>query len=317
MTTEARTPDLSVIVVTHNRTGLALETLRSARAAVEHLDVEWHVVDSGSVEPTAEAIERELPDVHVTRAGNDGFAAANNHALLIAEGRYVLLLNPDVEVAAGTLDALIAALDERPEVGMASVIQRTPDGGLEYSMRRNPSPLRTVGEALVPGRLSRRWGLGEIEGRRRYYLSERSAHWLCGAFLIARAEAVRDVGLLDDRFFLYSEETDWCYRCRRSGWDVRHLPVMDVIHHRSGTYSPQLLAQLSHSRILFARKHFSRSAAIKMRVAVALRHFVRAGAFGLLARLRPVLTERAEAERRALLVVLGRVTPPFPGRGGG
>ena len=306
-----------MIVVTHNRTELALKTLRSARAAVDAIDVDWHVVDSGSVEPTADTIERELPDVRVTRAGNDGFAAANNQALRIAKGRYLLLLNPDVEVAAGTLDALVDALDERPEVGMASVIQRTPDGSLEYSIRRDPSPLRTVGEALAPGRLSRRWGWGEIEARPQRYQSERSAHWLCGAFLIARSEAVRDVGLMDDRFFLYSEETDWCYRCRRSGWDVRHLPVMDVIHHRSLSYPPHLLAQLSHSRILFARKHFGTARATLMRAAVALRHLVRSSAFGVLGHLRPALAERAEAERGALLVVLDRAEPPFIGRGGG
>jgi GT2 family glycosyltransferase len=316
MTDTARTPDLSVIVVTHNRTALALETLRSARGAVDQIDVEWHVVDSGSVEPTADAIERELPDVFVTRAGNDGFAAANNRALLRAKGRYVLLLNPDVEVASGTLDGLVGALDDRPEVGMASVTQRTPGGGLEFSIRRDPSPLRTVTEALAPGRLSRRCGWGEIEARSQHYRSESSAHWLCGAFLIARAEAVRDVGLLDDRFFLYSEETDWCYRCRRSGWDVRHLPVMDVIHHRSLSYPPQLLAQLSHSRILFAHKHFGRSGATRMRAAVALRHLIRAGAFAMLARLRPALGERAEAERHALRVVVGRADPPFGPHGG-
>jgi GT2 family glycosyltransferase len=314
MAEAATPPDLSVIVVTHNRTELAVKTLRSARAATGAIDVEWHVVDSGSVEPTAEAIEREWPDVHLTRAENAGFAAANNHGLRAARGRYLLLLNPDVEVAAGTFEALVRALDERPGVGMASVTQRGPDGSLEYSMRRDPSPLRTLGEALAPGRLSRLCGWGEIEARPPRYRSERSADWLCGAFLIARAEAVRDVGLLDDRFFLYSEETDWCYRCRHAGWDIRHLPVMDVIHHRSQTYPPTLLAQLSYSRLLFARKHFGSARSTLMRAAVALRHTVRASAFGALRHLRPALAERAEAERRALAVVLDRAEPPFPSR---
>lgn len=311
MSATAHNPDLSVIVVTHNRTDLAIQTLRSARAAIGRLDVEWHVVDSGSVEPTAEEIERQLPDVNVIRTGNNGFAAANNKALRVARGRYVLLLNPDVEVGSGTLDALVGALDKRPEVGMASVIQRTPGGGLEYSMRRDPNPLRTVGEAIAPGRLARHLRWGEIEARTGRYLSERSTHWLCGAFLIARSKAVHDVGLMDEEFFLYSEETDWCYRCRRSGWDVRHLPIMDVIHHRSLSYSPDLLAQLSYSRILFARKHFGTFGARKMQAAVALRHFVRANAFAALAHRRPALAERAEAERRALCVVLGRAQPPF------
>lgn len=314
MTDASAPPDLSVIVVTHNRTELALQTLRSARSAVESISVEWHVVDSGSLEPTAERIERELPDVQVTRAENGGFAAANNRALRMARGRYLLLLNPDVEITTGTFDVLVRALDDRPDVGVASVTQRRPDGSLEHSMRRDPSPLRSLGEALAPGRVSTLCGWGEIEAHLPRYRSERSANWLCGAFLIARAEAVRDIGLLDDRFFLYSEETDWCYRCRRAGWDVRHLPVMDVIHHRSRRYPPDLLAQLSYSRVLFARKHFGATRALMMRVAVALRHLVRVPVFGALRHLSPAMAERARAEQHALLVVLNRADPPFRGR---
>jgi N-acetylglucosaminyl-diphospho-decaprenol L-rhamnosyltransferase len=305
-------PDLSVIVVTHNRTELALRTLRRAHAAVGSIGVEWYVVDSGSHEPTAEAIEREWPDVHVIRGENAGFAAANNRALREARGRYVLLLNPDVEVLSGTFAALVSALDKRPEVGMASVMQRAPDGSLDYSIRRDPSPWRTLGEALAPGRLTELCGWGEIYSDAHGYRAERSADWLCGAFLIARAEAVRDVGPLDERFFLYSEETDWCYRCRRAGWDVRHLPVMDIVHHKSDHYGAELLAQLSYSRLLFARKHLGARKATLMRAAVAVRHMTRALAFGALRPVRPALAARASAETRALSVVLDRAAAPFP-----
>lgn len=304
-------PDLSVIVVTYNRADLAMRTIRSARAEVGDISVEWHVVDSGSGEPVADMIERAWPDVDVRRSTNAGFAAATNDALTRARGRYVLLLNPDIEVASGTFEALVSALDERPEVGMASVIQRAPSGSLQYSIRRDPRPLRMLGEALAPGRLSKIFRCGEVEARARLYAQECSADWLCGAFLIARAEVVEQIGPLDDRFFLYSEETDWCYRCRRAGWDVRHLPVMTVTHHTSKSYSPELLAQLSYSRLLFARKHLSRRNARAVHRAVALNHLVRVAVLGAAGALPGASTARARAEHRALSVVLGRSAAPF------
>lgn len=306
-------PDLSVIVVTYNRAELAVRTIRSARAAVGNVSVEWHVVDSGSVEPVADMIQREWPDVDLHRAANAGFAAANNEALTRTRGRYVLLLNPDIEVTRGTFEALVSALDERPEVGMASVIQRTPSGSLQYSIRRDPRPLRVLAEALAPGGLSKIFRSGEVEARASLYAHECSADWLCGAFLIARTEVVTQIGPLDDRFFLYSEETDWCYRCRQAGWDVRHLPVMTVTHHTSKRYSPDHLAQLSYSRLLFARKHLSRRNARAMRGAVALNHLVRIVAFGAAGALRGASAARVRAERRALSVVLGRSAAPFAG----
>ncbi len=297
--------------MTHNRTDLAIRTIRTARAAVRDILVDWHVVDSGSSEPVADAIEAQWPDIDVWRARNVGFAAANNHALRHARGRYVLLLNPDVEVVAGVLDTLVAELDARPEVGMASVIQSGPDGTIEYSMRRDPGPWRLITEALIPGRLTEVCALGEIDTRTGRYQAEQSADWLCGAFLIARAEAVGDVGPLDERFFLYSEETDWCYRCREAGWDVRHLPVMTVIHHRNRRYPPDQLVQLSYSKMLFARKHYSPRKADMMRGAIALHHLMRAAAFGAVGRLRGGPGARASAEWRALSVALGRARPPF------
>ncbi len=298
-------PDLSVIVVTHNRTELALTTLRSARAAAAGLDVQWLVVDSGSTDGTADAIERELPEMQVLRAENAGFAAANNRALPLATGRYVLLLNPDVEIASGTFSELVAALDARPRVGVASVIQQGSDAELQYSIRNYPSPRSAVGEALgLP------WaGWREEERRPARYSSEGAADWLVGAFLIARAEAVADVGPLDERFFLYSEETDWCYRAREAGWEVRHLPQMTVTHHNTTSTRPDLVAQLSWAKLLFARKHYRRGSAAAIRLALAVRHVLRVAVLMLRVRQQP--GERLRAERHALAVVVGAAAPPF------
>ena len=299
-------PDLSVIVVTHGRPELALATLRSAHAAADGLDVQWLVVDSGSTDDTPEQIERSFPHVRVLRCENIGFAGANNRALALAAGRYVLLLNPDVEIVSGTLHELVAALDARPEVGIASVIQQGSDEQLQFSIRHYPSALRAFGEALaLPWHGSR-----EEERVASRYREEGAAEWLVGAFLIARAEVIEAVGGLDERFFLYSEETDWCYRAHAAGWEVRHLPQMVITHHTTPSTRPDLVAQLSYAKLLFARKHYRRGPRAAIRAALATRHLLRV--LGLAARSpsrRP--GDRLAAERRALAVVAGVAPPPF------
>jgi GT2 family glycosyltransferase len=299
--------DLSVIVVTHNRGEMALATLDSARAAAGALDVQWLVVDSGSTDGAPEAIEERFPDIRVHRCENIGFAAANNRALELARGRYVLLLNPDVEILSGTFSELLAALDARPQVGVASVIQQGSGGELQHTIRRFPSPWRAFGEALALP-----WGDSrEEQPQEAHYREERSADWLVGAFLLARAEAVAQIGGLDERFFLYSEETDWCYRARAAGWEVRHLPQMVVTHHCVPSTKPELVAQLSYAKLLFARKHLRRGQAMAVRAALTARHLLRVLALTL----RPARHEadraRLVAERRALSVLAGVSPPPF------
>jgi N-acetylglucosaminyl-diphospho-decaprenol L-rhamnosyltransferase len=304
-------PDLSVIVVTHNRPELALMTLRSALAAIGALSVEWILIDSGSSDGTPQAIEDAYPDMRVQREPNIGFAAANNLGLARAHGRYVLLLNPDAETIAGSYDELVAALDARPEIGVASVVQKAPDGSLQHSIRRFPSAWLSLGEALGAARLSPLRGWGEEDANTAHYRRESSVDWLVGAFLIARAEAAAQVGGLDERFFLYSEETDWCYRFHQAGWKVVHLPTMSITHHTGRAPGADLSAQLSYAKILFARKHYGRAHASAIKAALALRHGLRASFAVVAGKLRPRWAPRAVVELRALEVVLGTSEPPF------
>ncbi len=301
--------DLTVIVVTHNGLDKALATLASAQGAVGDISVEWLIADSGSTDGTPEAIRDAWPALRIQRLQNVGFAAANNAVLGLARGRYVLLLNPDVEIRTGVLSELVEALDRRPQVGAASVVQLSPRGAVLPSTGRFPSTTRQFGEALrlaeIPG-LSR---FQEMEQRSGLDREERSVDWVVGAFLIVRAEVIAEVGALDERFFLYSEEKDWCYRIRQAGWDVRHLPIMEIIHHTGGYDAPGLLSQLTHSKLLFADKHYGPSRRLGIRTGLALRHATRALAFRL-----PSSRDRrrrADAEREALLVTLGRLRGPL------
>jgi hypothetical protein len=303
-------PDLSVIVVTHNGRERALTTLESALAAIGWLETEWLVIDAGSTDGTPDAVAARFPEVTVVRRPNDGFAASNNVALRMARGRYVLLLNPDVDIH-GSLAELVATMDARPEIGLASVIQRDAEGRPLPSIRRFPSASRSFGEAFFSGGWPVAGGLREqVLGSGRYQ-RRGSADWLVGAFLIARREAVESVGPLDERFFLYSEETDWCYRFWQEGWRVEHLPSLTVTHHCGGGSSGALKPQLTHSKILFAGKHYGRVRALTMRVAIALGHVIRVAAFAPLGLVRKRYRARAKNEMSALRVALGLTPPPF------
>ena len=305
---EPAAPDLSIVVVTHNGRDLALSTIESAMTKVGDLAVEWVIVDSGSSDDTPDAIEARWPQLEVTRIPNVGFAAANNVGFAVARGRYLLALNPDTEVRWGRFRTLVDAMDERPQIGAASVIQEEADGSLQC-IRRDPSVGRALSEALLLRRLP---GLGrwqERELNQAAYARERDADWLVGAVLVLRREAVTAIGGFDERFFMYSEEADLCRRIRKAGWQVRHLPVMRILHF-GGAPNPRLTAQSSFSRLQYAAKHFGRLEAALYRAVLALHHLVRL--VGLTLRRGP--SERRAGERRALAVVLGLAEPPFARR---
>jgi GT2 family glycosyltransferase len=304
-------PDLSFVIVTHNGREMALSTLRSARAALGGLRAQWVVADSASGDGTPEAIECEFDDVEVLRVPNRGFAAANNAGIASARGRYVLLLNPDVEVLEGDFAALVAALDSRPDVGIASVVQRGADGELQFSMRRFPSPARDLGESLFAARWPFFRSMQELDLDAERYRRETSADWVVGAFLCVRAEAVASIGPMDERFFLYSEEIDWCLRAHRRGWDVRHLPLMSVTHHAGRRDRGDLMAQLAHSRALFAAKHHDRAGELGIRAALALGHLLRIALRTPAALVASGARQRVAAEAGALRVLLGLGQPPL------
>ena len=209
--------DLSVIVVTHNRAELALTTLRSARAAIHELDV-----SSGSSSTAAPATahpRRSSPPTPTCACCASTTSALRRPTTAGWRSRAAATCccsTPTWRPSTGTYDELVATLDARPEIGVASVVQNAPDGG--------PAAL----DPALSLALARAWrgaGGGALDAaaplarggapHTRAIAPRSAADWLVGAFLIARAEALAEVGGLDERFFLYSEETDWCYRFHR------------------------------------------------------------------------------------------------------
>lgn len=230
---ENAVPDLTVTVVSWNTKQLLGACLRSLTAGCQKHRFEVHVVDNASSDGSAAMVRAEHSRVKVFENGeNVGFARANNLSWKQAQGRYWLLLNSDTEVAPGSLDAIISFMDANPRAGLAGARLHNPDSSPQFCAQPPPSILRTVTEAcrlhkLLPGNVRRRWLLSTYWT---YDLPVRVG-WIWGTALMARNEAVREVGPLAEGFFMYGEDVEWCIRMRRRGWEVWFCPDAKVLHH--------------------------------------------------------------------------------------
>jgi GT2 family glycosyltransferase len=299
--------DLAIIIVSTNEARWLTPCLETIFEHAGHLELDVVVADNESTDGTRELVEHEFPRARVVACENRGFAHANNRGLMTTNARYVLFLNPDTEILEGTFEDLVRAMDDRPEVGLVGARQLTADGALFPTIRRFPNALRLLGDALGAERLPRRshW-LGERELDLARYDEEIECDWTSGSFLFTRREALESAGYLDERFFIYSEETDLCLRIKRAGWKVRHLPTMTILHHaEKAGISPKMTAQDVFTRIQYAQKNYSPVHRGVYLTILAGRYLARAipiGANG---------TVRAAASRRALRVLLSLDEPPF------
>ena len=303
-----RAADLGVVIVSWHAASFLPACLRSVYEQAGGIDLAVVVV-CNSEDGSVELVERDFPRARALRCENRGFAHANNHGLLALDARHVLLLNPDTEIQEGTLGDLVRLLDARPELGLVGVKQRTPEGELYPTIRRFPTVLRTLAASLGYERWPVRPSfLGERELDLRLYEREVECDWTTGAFMLARGSAIRAVGLLDERFFLYSEEPDLCLRLKAAGWEIRHVPLVTIVHHAGrGGADPRLAAQDAYSRIQLARKHYSPARTLGIRCALGLGYLLRWGLGS---------GARRQAARAALRVVAGLDGAPFGARGG-
>lgn len=217
-------------MVSHGAEGLLRRCLRSLGEHPPAADeMRVTVVDSGSADGTPDMVEREFPDVRLLRRGNIGFSAANNLVLRESRAEAVLLLNPDTEVYAGTLDAALVRLDADERIGMVGVKLVTESGELDHACKRSfPTPLSALAHFTgLGGDQYRAAHLGEDEA------GEVDA--VNGAFMLCRAEAVREVGLLDEGYWLYMEDLDWCHRFWDAGWKVFYEPAGVALHVKGGS----------------------------------------------------------------------------------
>lgn len=194
------------------------------------------VVDNASTDGTAEMVRSAFPGVHVIPSANRGFAAGNNAGIARSRGRYVMLLNPDTQVVGDALATLLDYMDAHPDVGAAGPRLRYPDGRLQSSRRRFPAPLTGFFEST----LLQQW-FPRNRWLSRYYVLDRpddaesDVDWLVGAAIVARRAAVEQAGPLDEGYFMYSEEMEWCRRIKAQGWRVVYLPTATIVHYEGGS----------------------------------------------------------------------------------
>jgi len=272
-------PALSIVIVNWNVRELLRRCLGSIYAGWQrpHEDLEVVVVDNASHDGSADMVRREFPQVILLEnQHNLGFTAGNNQALKQAHGRYVMLLNPDTEVVGDAPMALIAYMDTHPEVGVIAPKLLNPDGTVQSSRRRFPTLATAFLESTA---LQQSWPDNQV--LRDYYMLDRSddevqeVDWSVGACLLVRRAVIERIGLLDEGFFMYSEEMDWCYRIKQAGWQIIYFPAAQVTHYGGQSSKQVIAAQHIHfqrSKIRFFRKHHGAAQAALIRLFLLLNY---------------------------------------------
>lgn len=281
------TVEVSVIVINWNTRDLLDQALSTMQPAIAGLAVEVIVVDNGSVDGSVDMVRSNWPDVIlVALPRNVGFAAGNNAGIRRARGRKIMLLNSDVIVLQSTMRGLVACLERRPEVGCAGARHLNADRTLQRSMDRFPTLLSD----LLSYSEAHRLPAARAYLRRKYpwwgdHDTELEVGWVNGACLMVRREVLETVGLLDERFFIYGEELDWCYRMWEAGWRVVFTPDAEVVHlggQAMDAASARRIVLLYLGQLKFYDKHYSRARASGLRAGIAVLASARLGILALL-----------------------------------
>jgi O-antigen biosynthesis protein len=306
---------LSVIIVNYNVREFLHHALVSLRKASEGIRTECIVVDNASDDDSVEMLRRRFPSVRViANKTNVGFARANNQAIRIARGEFLLLINPDTVVQEDTLRTLLAFMKTHPETGLAGCRVLNPDGTLQLACRRSiPTPW--VAFTKISG-LSTLFPRTRLFGRYNLtYLPEHETYAVdavSGSFMLARRSVVGEVGGLDEQFFMYGEDLDWCYRITKAGWTISYVHTTSIIHYkgestrRSSVDEIRMFYTAMH---LFVRKHFRYSgiSILGLRLSIALVSF---GAW-----LRSALRPLRDATIDVVAVLLSLIASEYVRRG--
>lgn len=254
--------DLSIIIVNYNTKELTKQTLNSIFKYKHNLEYEVIVVDNNSSDDSVNMITNELPQVIlIQNKKNLGFSRANNIGINRSKGRYILLLNSDTIIQEDTLETMVSFMESNYNVGAAGCKVILPDGSLDKACKRSfPTPQNALYNALKLDKLfphNKKFGEYNLT-----YLDEDEIHEvdsLVGAFMMVRREAIEEVGLLDENFFMYGEDIDWCYRIKKAGWKIVYYPKTKIIHYKGGSSkkkNPKLIYEFYRAMYLFFEKHY-------------------------------------------------------------
>jgi GT2 family glycosyltransferase len=257
-----RDPDCSVIIVNHHSEAALRGCLESLPSSAHPLALEVILVDNSGTALASGALDA-YPGARLLETGaNVGFARACNLGMAAARGRHLLLLNPDTVAHPGAVATLIGRLDACPEVGVVAARLLDPDGTLQYSCRRFPRALSiffgryALLTRLLPGnRFSREYLYLDFD-----HATAREVDWVSGACLMVRRDVLARVGPLDDGYFLFVEDMDWCRRIRDAGYAVAYVPEALVTHHIGVSRGPapaRVVWERHRSMLRYVRRHFA------------------------------------------------------------
>ncbi len=259
---EVKAPELSVIIVNYNVKDFLEQTLISVTKALQGIDSEIIVVDNHSNDGSVPHVRQRFPNATlIANSVNLGFAGACNQGLRAAHGRFLLLLNPDTIVQEDTFTRVLKFMEQHPDAGMVGCKILNPDGTLQLACRRSfPTPwvaftkLSGLSQLFPKSRLFGRYNLTYLDPEQNYEVEA-----ISGSFMMIRCEVLQDVGYLDESFFMYGEDLDWCYRVHQAGWKVRYFPGTQIIHFKGESSKRAEFDRLKmfyQAMSRFAKKHF-------------------------------------------------------------
>ena len=268
--------DLSIIIVSYNTKELLVDCLKSIQKALQFISAEVFVVDNNSSDRTVSLIKKKFPKIKlIANKQNLGFSKANNQAIREAQGKYILILNPDTRLMSDTIIKMIDFMQDNPQVAVSTCKVELPNGQLDRDCRRHfPTPWRAF--CHFAG-LSKIFATSQILDQYYYgYLPDDHQHEIdscAGAFMMVRKSAIAEVGLFDEDFFFYGEDLDWCYRFKEAGFKIVYTPITKIIHYKgaaSGMKSTsahltkatreskkKAIAESIRAMELFYKKHFT------------------------------------------------------------
>ena len=286
--------DVSVVVVTYNSEQFLPGCLGSIAAAVDGLDHEVIIVDNASADATRSLAARLAPEATLLgNPANVGFGVASNQGLRAGHGKYMLLLNPDAALWPGSVATLVAHMEAHPECGIAGPQLHDADGAAQCSIFNFPTPANQFFESLFLHRLapSLTPRFGEVVYDRESYGHSHSVGWVSGATMLLRSSALVATGLFDERYFMYSEEKDLCYRMNGRGWTVDYVADAHATHGHDGHVTPEAFARQLGSKLLYFDKHYRGWYRIGCKTGLALGFATRVSAGALAALVRSSRSE--------------------------
>jgi GT2 family glycosyltransferase len=271
--------DLTISIVSGSQPALTMGCLKSLIDSLDNtLAVEIFLVDNASPDNIGEQCHREFPQIKVLRnQTRKGFAANQNQVLSIGHGRYFLILNDDTIVGPAAPKRLVEIADQHPSFGFFGPRLINPNGSLQRSAFRFPSPGLVLSQAFLLHRFLN--FLPIFDDYRGWKHSDmRSVEFLSGAALMVRKEVIEQIGLLDEGFFMYCEETDWCMRGRKAGWRVLFIPESEITHFGAQStidLRPERSVEFWRSHEYYLKKHHGKLGCIAYKLSMLIKHLPR------------------------------------------